>query len=91
VTVSGVIFIGCYYLIGFGCAGFITTLVSKRGRQCESEWFHEMNKGSTEEEIMKPVRVREGIHRYSKNLIVWGLYGIVIGFMAKIIEGMLGL
>lgn len=90
-TVSSVIFIGCYYSIGLGFAGFITTLVSKRGRQRESEWLHEMNKGSTEEEIMKPVRVREDIHRYSKKLIVWGLYGIVIGFMAKIIEGMLGL
>jgi hypothetical protein len=91
VTVSGVLFIGCYYTIGFGFFGFISTFITKRGRQRESEWLHEMSEGRIEEDIMRPARIREGIHRFSKNLIMWGLKGLVIGIMAKIVEGMIGL
>jgi len=92
-VVSNTIFMICAFGIILGGVGFVKTTIPKRARQFESEWLHGISKNTnlTEEEIMRPARIRDESHEAYSKMVIWSLKGLVIGFMARIVEGMLGL
>lgn len=74
------------YAMFIGLLGFLRTLLTRQSRRRESDWLHEIGKGLSEEEVMKPAQIRDNFHKFYKVLITLGLVCLVLGLIFNFIE-----